>query len=97
MARGVRGNVQSQLADLNATMQETLSVSGILLTKTSGRRGLALEKFARENEALTETQIKQAMIMRYFFNLIGLTFSITPVLVYWLAGRSDRRRTATRR
>lgn len=24
--------------------------------------------------------------MRYFFNLIGLTFSITPVLVYWLAG-----------
>ena len=35
---------------------------------------------------MTETQIKQAMIMRYFFNLIGLTFSITPVLVYWLAG-----------
>jgi ATP-binding cassette subfamily B protein len=27
-----------------------------------------------------------AMIMRYFFNLIGLTFSLTPVLVYWLAG-----------
>ena len=24
--------------------------------------------------------------MRFFFNLIGLTFSITPVLVYWLAG-----------
>ena len=85
-ARGVRGRVQTQLADLNATMQETLSVSGVLLTKTSGRRGLALDKFARENEVLTETQIKQAMIMRYFFNLIGLTFSVTPVLVYWLAG-----------
>jgi len=26
------------------------------------------------------------MIMRYFFNLIGLTFSLTPALVYWLAG-----------
>ena len=24
--------------------------------------------------------------MRIFFNLIGLTFSLTPVLVYWLAG-----------
>jgi ATP-binding cassette subfamily B protein len=26
------------------------------------------------------------MIGRYFFTLIGLTFSITPALVYWLAG-----------
>lgn len=85
-ARGVRGTVQSQLADLNSTMQETLSVSGILLIKTSGRRGLAHAKFSGENELLTGSQIKQATIMRYFFNLIGLTFSITPVLVYWLAG-----------
>ncbi len=85
-ARGVRGAVQSQMADLSATMQETLSVSGTLLIKTSGRRGLALRKFEKENELLTGSQIKQAMIMRYFFNLIGLTFSVTPVLVYWLAG-----------
>lgn len=85
-ARGIRGKTQSQLADLNATMQETLSVSGILLTKISARQRLSLETFERENTALTELQIKQAMIMRYFFNLIGLTFSITPVLVYWLAG-----------
>jgi ATP-binding cassette subfamily B protein len=85
-ARGIRGRVQAQLADLNATMQETLSVSGILLTKVSGRQTLSLQKFMRENEALTDSQIKQAMVMRYFFNLIGLTFSITPALVYWLAG-----------
>ncbi|HZT41853.1 MAG TPA: ABC transporter ATP-binding protein [Chthonomonadaceae bacterium] len=85
-ARGVRSKVQAQLADINATMQETLSVSGILLTKTSGRQTRALQRFTEENEALTDTQIKQAMIMRYFFNLIGLTFSVTPVLVYWLAG-----------
>src|SRR5579884_74553 len=85
-ARDVRHKVQAQLADINATMQETLSVSGILLTKTSGRQTRALQRFTEENEALTDTQIKQAMIMRYFFNLIGLTFSVTPVLVYWLAG-----------
>ncbi len=86
MARGVRGSTQAKLADLSATMQETLSVSGILLTKVSGRRALALQKFTGENQALTELQIQQAMIMRYFFNLIGLTFSLTPALVYWLAG-----------
>ena len=72
--RGVRGVVQESLADLNATMQETLSVSGVLLTKTSGRQGLTRAKFAEENETLTGAQIKQAMVFRFFFNLIGLTF-----------------------
>ena len=96
--RGVRGVVQESLADLNATMQETLSVSGVLLTKTSGRQGLTRAKFAEENETLTGAQIKQAMVFRLFFNLIGLTFSLTPVLVYWLAadlivGHGDRHLT----
>jgi ATP-binding cassette subfamily B protein len=85
-AGGIRRTTAGLLADLNATMQETLSVSGVLLTKVSGRQTLSLQKFTKENEALTESQIKQAMIMRFFFNLIFLTFSITPVLVYWLAG-----------
>jgi ATP-binding cassette, subfamily B, bacterial len=85
-ARGIRQKGQAQLADLNSTMQETLSVSGILLTKISGRQQLSMKRFEKENQALTSTQIQTAMVMRYFFNLIGLTFSITPVLVYWLAG-----------
>jgi ATP-binding cassette subfamily B protein len=85
-SRVLRGTSQQQLADLNATMQETLSVSGVLLTKTSGRRALAMTKFTRENDALTSTQIQVSMLMRVFFSVIQLTFSLTPVLVYWLAG-----------
>jgi ATP-binding cassette, subfamily B, bacterial len=85
-ARKIRATTQQQLADVSATMQETLSISGILLTKTSGRQAMALDRFQRENLALTGSQIKQAMIMRTFFNLIGLSFSITPILVYWFAG-----------
>ena len=83
--QGIRKTVQTRLADMNSTMQETLSVSGVLLAKTSGRAELSLQKFAGENEGLTEAQIKQAMVFRVFFNLIGLTFSLTPALVYWLA------------
>jgi ATP-binding cassette subfamily B protein len=85
-ARDLRSTVQTQLATLNSTMQETLSVSGVLLTKTSGRRALALREFTRENDAMMRSQIRLAMIMRAFFNLIFLTFSITPTMVYWLAG-----------
>ena len=82
----VRKTSAEQNASISATMQETLSVSGVLLTKTSGRQELAMDRFTADNEALTGTQVQMAMIMRYFFNVIRLTFSITPVLVYWLAG-----------
>lgn len=85
-SRQIRNRVQSQLADLNSTMNETLSVSGALLTKISGRRHLAIERFLGQNQAMTDTNVRLAMIMRIFFNMIGLTFSITPILVYWLAG-----------
>jgi ATP-binding cassette subfamily B protein len=77
---------QQTLAAMNSITQETLSVNGALLTKTSGRRGLTEERFARENRELTAWQVKRQMIGRYFFLLIGLTFTITPALVYWLAG-----------
>jgi ATP-binding cassette, subfamily B, bacterial len=85
-AGNIRKTSAEQSADLSATMQETLSVSGVLLTKTSGRQAMTATRFEKENTVLTETQIKMAMIFRYFFNLIGLTFSVTPILVYWLAG-----------
>ena len=82
----VRKKSAGQNADLSATMQETLSVSGILLTKTSGQQKRTLAKFSQENEALTATQILMATMFRIFFSLIPLTFSLTPALVYWLAG-----------
>ena len=85
-ARKVRKRTQELLANMNSTMQETLSISGILLTKTSGRQDAVIGKFAAESESLSESQIRQSMIYRVFFNMIGLSFSVTPVLVYWLAG-----------
>jgi ATP-binding cassette subfamily B protein len=85
-ARTYRTKMQKQIADLSSTMNETLSVSGALLTKTSGRQSLTLSKFRKENTDLTDTSVRMAMIMRAFFNLIFLTFNITPILVYWLAG-----------
>lgn len=84
--RKIRGEVQGQLANLNALMNETLSVSGVLLMKTSGRQSTALAKFTEENRKLTDGNVKIATYMRMFFMLTGLAFSITPVLVYWLAG-----------
>ena len=86
LARDVQKQAQQKLAEMNAITQETLSVNGALLTKTSGRAALTQQRFDKENRALTESQVRRQMIGRYFFTLIGLTFSVTPALVYWLAG-----------
>ena len=85
-ARKWRTTAQAQLADLNSNMNETLSVSGVLLNKTSGRQKQSLQRFIEINKKLSHTNIVISMIMRAFFNLIGFTFQITSILVYWFAG-----------
>ncbi len=77
---------QESMASLTAMMQETLSVSGILLTKTFGRQKYAQDRFEKENQILTNLEVRQQMIGRWFFMFIGIFFSITPAIVYLVAG-----------
>jgi ATP-binding cassette subfamily B protein len=84
--REVAASTQKTLADLTAVTEETLSVSGILLSKAFGRQAYEIERFRGENERLTGLQIRQTMIGRSFFAIVGTFFSITPALVYLVAG-----------
>ncbi len=84
--RGLSKDTQKSLADLTAMMEETLSVSGVLLTKTFGRQKRESERFAGENQKLTDLVVRQQMVGRWFMMFIGTFFSISPALVYWLAG-----------
>jgi len=84
--REVRGETQKSLAEMSAVTEETLSVSGVLLTKTFGQQAAAMGRFSRLNRELAGLQTRQAMVGRWFFMIIGTIFSITPAFVYWLAG-----------
>ncbi len=84
--RAVSAETQRSLADLSAVTEETLSVSGILLSKTFGQQSTSNARFRVLNRRLAVLQIRQAMVGRWFGMLIGTVFSITPALVYWLAG-----------
>jgi ATP-binding cassette, subfamily B, bacterial len=84
--RATSKETQESMASLTAMMQETLSVSGILLTKTFGRQQYAQERFEKENQNLTNLEVRQQMIGRWFFMFIGVFFSITPAIVYLVAG-----------
>ncbi|HUG30946.1 MAG TPA: ABC transporter ATP-binding protein [Candidatus Limnocylindria bacterium] len=84
--REVRGETQKSLAEMSAATEETLSVSGMLLSKTFGQQQPAIERFGKLNRQLAKLQVRQAMVGRWFFMIIGTIFSITPAFVYWLAG-----------
>jgi ATP-binding cassette subfamily B protein len=84
--REVSKDTQKTLADLSVLVEETLSVSGVLLTKTFGRQRASRERFERENGRLAKLFIRQQMIGRRFFAFIGTFFSIAPAFIYLLAG-----------
>jgi ATP-binding cassette subfamily B protein len=84
--REVATNTQRTLADMTTITEETLSVSGILLSKAFGRQRFEIGRFRDENERLTGFLLRQTMIGRSFFALVGTFFSITPALVYLVAG-----------
>jgi len=84
--REVAASTQRSLADLSTITEETLSVSGILLSKAFGRQEHETARFRRENERLAGLQIRQQMIGRSFFATIQIFFSVTPALVYLVAG-----------
>jgi ATP-binding cassette subfamily B protein len=84
--RELSGQTQEQLADLTAHMQETLSVSGILLSKAFGRQAYEIDRFRTQNQRLSELEIRRTMVGRGFFALVQIFFSVTPAFVYLVAG-----------
>ena len=84
--RDITGRTQAALAEMSAITQESLSVSGVLLSKVFGRQDRDADRYHRQNEKLAELQVRQQIVGRAFFAVVSTFFSITPVLVYLVAG-----------
>src|SRR5688572_23184697 len=84
--REVSTLTQRSMAEMSAITEESLSVSGILLSKTFGQQEASIERFSSESQRLGDLQIRGQLIGRWFFALIGTFFSIMPAFVYLLAG-----------
>ena len=79
---------QASLADVSSIVQESLSVSGILLGKTMGRTDDLAERFEGESRRLADLEVRSRMTGRWMMSSIQMTFAIMPALVYWFAGFS---------
>ena len=77
---------QESMADISSLVQESLSVSGILLGKTMGRSGELAERFENESARLADLEVRSRMTGRWMMASIQMTFAIMPALVYLFAG-----------
>jgi ATP-binding cassette subfamily B protein len=84
--RDISTETQKQVADISAITEETLSVSGILLAKTFGQQASSIKRYRAANARLAALSIRQHMVGRWFFMIVGTIFAILPAFVYWLAG-----------
>jgi ATP-binding cassette subfamily B protein len=84
--RKVAAATQSTMAELSVITQETLGVSGILLSKVFGRQQREIARYEKENSNLAKLEVRQQMVGQSFFTTVQIFFSLTPVIVYVAAG-----------
>ena len=84
--RRVTAQAQESKAEMSAITQETLSVSGITLSKLFGRQDQEIQRFNEENRRLSDLTVRQQMTGQSFWAVMQIFFSVSPVVIYLLAG-----------
>src|SRR2546425_9257513 len=84
--RRIAKTTQETLADISSLVQESLSVSGILLGKTMGRGDELADRFEADSLRLADLEVRQRMAGRWVMALIQTSFAIMPAAVYWFGG-----------
>ena len=84
--RKIAATRQGAMADISSLVQESLSVSGILLGKTMGRSDELADRFERESERLADLEVRSRMAGRWMMASIQTSFAVMPALVYLFAG-----------
>ena len=82
----IAGRTQESLSDMTAITQESLSVSGILLSKSFTRQQNEIDRYAGENANQVRLQVSQQMSGQWFFATVSIFLSSIPAIVYLVAG-----------
>ena len=84
--RRIAKTTQETMADVSSLVQESLSVSGILLGKTMGRGNELADRFEGDSLRLSELEVRHRMAGRWVMASIQTSFAIMPAAVYWFGG-----------
>ena len=84
--RALRRESMVHNAEMNATMNETLNVSGALLVKLFGREMREQERFERDAKRVRDIGIESAVVGRTFFMILSVVGAVGTAVVYWVGG-----------
>ena len=82
----IAGQTQESLSELTTITQETLSVSGILLSKSFNRQRTESTRYREENANQVRLQVQRAMSGQGFFAVVQVLMASVPAVIYLVAG-----------
>ncbi|MDX6713520.1 MAG: ATP-binding cassette, subfamily bacterial [Baekduia sp.] len=87
--RKITAQRQGRVADMSSLVEESLSVTGILLGRTMGRGDELADRFTAESRELATLEVRSRMAGRWRMASVQMSFAIMPALVYWFAGQTS--------
>ncbi|MFI7520208.1 ABC transporter ATP-binding protein [Micromonospora globbae] len=86
LRREVTARRQRELADLNVTVEEGLSISGVQLAKTLGTAPALIERFTASSARLVDLELRSELAGRWRMASMSVVFAAVPALIYLGAG-----------
>ncbi|MGY1601855.1 ABC transporter ATP-binding protein [Geodermatophilus sp. SYSU D00815] len=86
MRRAVTAQRQRALADLHAQVEEGLSISGVLLSKTIGAGPAQSQRFTETSSGLVGLEVRSQLAGRWRMATMSIVFAGIPALIYLAAG-----------
>jgi ATP-binding cassette subfamily B protein len=86
MRRAITTQQQRELADLNVTIEEGLSISGVQLAKTMGSGPSLVRRFTDSSARLIDLELRSQLAGRWRMAWLSIIFAAIPAIIYLAAG-----------
>jgi ATP-binding cassette subfamily B protein len=86
MRRTITTEQQRELADLNVTIEEGLSINGIQLAKTMGTGPSLVRRFTASSARLIDLELRSQLAGRWRMASLSIIFAAIPAVIYLAAG-----------
>ncbi|MFF0232998.1 ABC transporter ATP-binding protein [Micromonospora sp. NPDC005254] len=86
MRREITDQRQRELADLNVTVEEGLSISGVQLAKTLGTGPALIDRFTASSARLVDLELRSELAGRWRMASMSIIFAAVPAVIYLAAG-----------
>ena len=86
MRREITTEQQRELADLNVTVEEGLSINGIQLAKSLGTGPALVRRFTESSTRLIDLELRSQLAGRWRMAAMSVLFAAIPAVIYLSAG-----------